>query len=140
MWNPQDSDGHIPNRTILGPISLIQLGVSFGRRIEVEHSYPQVLFVAPNGEGKRIGLRPGDRIAEVNGQDIGNLECNEFMQLVRSQTEPYYFSIISATLRRVLVTPFNRSRMRRIAMAVDGSTVKSIRYGRYTLLLPDISD
>lgn len=114
--NPQDSDVQIPHRTQIGPISPVQLGVSLSRPTHIERAYPNVLFVAPDGEGSRIGLRVGDIITTLNGRDVGDLECSEFTQLVRSQSSPYSMSVVSAKQRKILVTPFNRSRMRQLAM------------------------
>lgn len=133
--NPQDSDIPNPHQTEIGPIVPGNLSVSLSW--SNAKPYPFVNFVAPDGQGAILGLRVGDVITGLNGRDVEDLDISDFTTLVRTQTMPYRLTIITAKLKRVFITPFNRARMRHLAMAVNGSTLNTIHgYGRYTLLLP----
>ncbi|MBC7104553.1 MAG: PDZ domain-containing protein, partial [Firmicutes bacterium] len=57
--------------------------VGVGMRLEPGDGYPVVGEVFPDSPARRAGIRPGDIIVQVDGQDVGGLAVGEVVTRIR---------------------------------------------------------
>jgi carboxyl-terminal processing protease len=56
-----------------------------GARITMRNHRPTILQTMPNSPARKAGLKPGDVLLKVNGEDVGHMSLQQLVERVRGQ-------------------------------------------------------